>query len=96
MAGTQGGLGLMVNELWLYGEKAGERGPAKQRGWEQTRGCLALLERRWSSPRQWTRQKLNGGHGTTVDHSEAPWVRAVRERESEGVRLRAQLSEGSE
>jgi hypothetical protein len=88
----------MVNELRLHGEKAGERGLAKLRGWEQTRGCLALLARRWSSPRQWTRQKLNGGHGTTVDHSGAPWVCAQceRERESEGVRLRAQLSEGSE
>jgi hypothetical protein len=43
------------------------------------------------------RQKLDGGHGT----DDGPrWsfmgVCAVRERESEGVRLRVQLREGSE
>jgi hypothetical protein len=35
-----------------------------QRGSGQTRGCPALLAMRRSSPRQGTRQTLDGGHGT--------------------------------
>jgi hypothetical protein len=61
---------------------------AKQRGWGQTRGCLVLLARRQSPPRQHTRLKLDSGHGTD---SGPRWsstsVRAVQER---GARVSAE------
>jgi hypothetical protein len=54
---------------------------AKQRGWGQTRGCLALLARRRSSPRQQTRQKLDDGEGTDGGpQRSSTGARAVRER----------------
>jgi hypothetical protein len=56
-----------------------------------------LLARRRSSLRQRTQQKLDGGYGTDGGPRQSSTdARALRERESEGVRLRAQLSEGSE
>jgi hypothetical protein len=58
---------------------------AKQRGREQTRGCLALMAMRWSSPRQRMRQKLYGGHGTNSGPRRSSMgVRGARER-CEGV-----------
>jgi hypothetical protein len=81
-------------ELRLHGEKTGERGPGETEGLGQTRGCPVLLAKRQSSPRQQTWQKLDDGHGTG-DGSRRSSMGARRARESEGVRLRAQLSEGS-
>jgi hypothetical protein len=101
MAGTQGGLGSTTVELLLHGEEDEEHGPSETEGLGQTRGCPTLLAKRWSSPRQQTRQTLDGGHRTD-DRSRRSSTGAhrarerERERESEGVWLRAQLSEGSE
>jgi hypothetical protein len=88
MARTQGGLGSTATELRQHGEKADECGPSEIEGLGQTRGCLALLARRRSSPRQQTRQMLDGGHGTDGgNHDIAPLVRSVRER---GARVSAE------
>jgi hypothetical protein len=60
---------------------------AKLRGWGQTRGCLALLARSQSSPRQRTRLKLDDGHGTDGGpRRSSTGVCVVRER---GVRVSA-------
>jgi hypothetical protein len=70
---------------------------------EQNRGAGGKLE---GVPHCWRRGGAHRGnghgrHSTAVteraaDHDGAPRARAERERESEGVWLRAQLNEGSE
>jgi hypothetical protein len=75
-----------------------EKGPVsvdreKQKGREQTRGCLALLARRRSSPGQRTWQELDGSHET----DDGPWRSStgacvVRERGTRGS-AGVQLSE---
>jgi hypothetical protein len=65
-----------------------------QRSLGRTRRCPTLLAKGRSSPRQWARQKLNGGHRTGGRPQRASRTRAQSEREGEGARLRAQLSGG--
>jgi hypothetical protein len=67
---------------------------ANQRSLGRTRRCPTLLAKGRSSPRQWARQKLNGGHRTGGRPQRASRTRAQSEREGEGARLRAQLSGG--
>jgi hypothetical protein len=67
---------------------------ANQRGWGQTGRCPTLLAKRWSSLRQQTRQKLNGGHRTSGGPRRS-FTGTQSEREGEGVPLRVQLSGGA-
>jgi hypothetical protein len=58
----------------------------KQRGWGQSRGCLVLLARRQSSLGQWTRQELDGSHGTDGGGRRCSMgARAVQERDARGA-----------
>jgi hypothetical protein len=85
--------------LRLHGEVSDERGPGELDGLGRTEGCPELLTARRNSPRQRARRWLDGerrmGARPRRAAAELP-RRAQSKREREGVRLGAQLSEGSE
>jgi hypothetical protein len=95
--GTQEASGRRRRGFDCTGRTSVSADRVNQRGWGQIGGCPTLLAKRRSSPRQWARQRLNGGHKTSGGPRRAVasslGVRAERER-GRGTQLRAQLSEG--
>ena len=96
MAGTQGGHGSTAAELRLHREKVDERRPSETEGLGANQRVSCVVgegaELTKAIDEADTRRRPRNERRTTTElHG-----RARRARESEGVRLRAQLSEGSE